>query len=371
MKIQPPPVGLRVDACRQRQARLKERLQARGLDAALVTDTRHVHYLAGYWCTMPVAPAFRPALYLPVEGTSVLSVAVAPESEVCSDEVAVYESARLCTMVDDQPGAALAPLLAAARSHARIGCDEPNRPWLLEGTEPVDLGPALLALRRHKDPDEVELLRHAVRATEAAYVRARELLAPGRNEVELFAELQAAAVCAAGEAIGSFGNDFQSNAPGGPPRQREVQAGELAVFDLGVEVRGYRSDLCRTFAVNGEPTDAQRDANQRVIDALAFVEKTVRPGVRCRTLFDDVKTMLEDNGRGWTFFHHLGHGIGLSAHEAPRLNPNWDDTFDAGDVFTAEPGLYGEPLHAGIRLEHNYLVTETGVETLSSYPLDL
>ena len=369
--MHPPPSGLTVDACRRRQARLKERLSAEGLDAALVTDIKHIHYLAGYWCTMPVAPAFRGALYLPVDGTSVLSVAVEPASDVCSDEVAVHEFSKLCTMVDDQAGAALAPVLDTAKRHARIGCDAPDRPWLLDGVEPVNIGPLFHALRRSKDPDEVELLRHAVRATEAAYARARDMLAPGLNEVELFAHLQAAAVCAAGEFIGPFGNDFQCASPGGEPRQREAQAGELAVLDLGVEVRGYRSDLCRTFAVGAEPTDAQRDAHQRVVNALEYVEATAKPGVRCRAVFNDVKAMLEDNEQGWTFFHHLGHGIGLSPHEAPRLNPNWDDEFAVGDVFTAEPGLYGEPLNAGIRLEHNYLVTGTGVERLSNFSLDL
>ena len=53
------------------------------------------------------------------------------------------------------------------------------------------------------------------------------------------------------------------------------------------------------------------------------------------------------------------------------MNPHWDDTFEEGDVFTAEPGLYGPELEAGIRLEQNYRVTAEGVERLTSHPLDL
>ena len=72
------------------------------------------------------------------------------------------------------------------------------------------------------------------------------------------------------------------------------------------------------------------------------------------------------------FNHHLGHGIGLFPHEAPHLNPNWNDTFEVGDVFTCEPGLYDEQiLRAGMRLENDYLVTETGVENLSPFPMEL
>ena len=72
-----------------------------------------------------------------------------------------------------------------------------------------------------------------------------------------------------------------------------------------------------------------------------------------------------DGRNGWRFTHHLGHGIGLAPHEAPRLNPHWDDIFQVGDVFTAEPGLYGVDLRAGVRIEQEYLVTEHGVERLS------
>ena len=58
-------------------------------------------------------------------------------------------------------------------------------------------------------------------------------------------------------------------------------------------------------------------------------------------------------------------------HEAPHLNPNWDDRFAEGDVFTVEPGLYDESLCAGIRIEENYLVTADGIEQLTSTPTEL
>jgi Xaa-Pro aminopeptidase len=69
----------------------------------------------------------------------------------------------------------------------------------------------------------------------------------------------------------------------------------------------------------------------------------------------------------------LGHGIGLFPHEGPHLNPSleWDDLFEEGDVFTVEPGLYTPAMRAGIRLENDYLVTATGVELLSNFPLEL
>ena len=70
-----------------------------------------------------------------------------------------------------------------------------------------------------------------------------------------------------------------------------------------------------------------------------------------------------DEYRPGAFPHHLGHGFGLFPHEGPHLNARWDDVFEEGDVFTAEPGLYTDELRAGIRLEQNYVVT-AGLERL-------
>jgi Xaa-Pro dipeptidase len=63
--------------------------------------------------------------------------------------------------------------------------------------------------------------------------------------------------------------------------------------------------------------------------------------------------------------------VGLFPHEAPHLNPHWDDAFAEGDVFTAEPGLYHEDLRCGLRLEQNYRVTAGGVELLTAFELGL
>jgi Xaa-Pro aminopeptidase len=87
-------------------------------------------------------------------------------------------------------------------------------------------------------------------------------------------------------------------------------------------------------------------------------------------LFDMAQKELDKN-LPWFFNHHLGHGVGLAAHEGPHLNPNWDEHFVEGDYFTVEPGLYHDELRQGIRLEQNYLATATGVELMTPWPLGL
>ena len=361
--------------CRVRQNRLQDVMSTRGIDRVVVVAPEHVQWLTG----------FRPhrlmtaAACLDADGRCLLAAPNAIPDDAAADEVVTFPAQRLATLRQDQPVAAAEAL---ARATGPVGTQK-------LGVEGSALGPALCRslgvrsvellsdvepdlhrLRRKKEADELAMIRHAVTATEAMYAAAREVIAPGVSELTVFSRLHAAAVEALGEPTTALGNDFCCGEPGGPPRARAIEAGELYILDLGPGYRGYHADNCRTFAVDGSPTDAQQQAWEAIVPVLEHVEATVRTGVSCRELFEEAKRML-DEVRPGGFFHHLGHGIGLYPHEAPHLNPNWDDVFEEGDVFTAEPGLYGDDLRGGIRLEENYVVTATGVEKLTSFPLEL
>ncbi len=297
-----------------------------------------------------------------------------------ADEVVVYPAQRHSTLRNDQRQASSEALWAALKGRLRpkrVGVEFSAVSQHLVAAiadsntaELIDIEPELYALRRRKDPDELARIRKAIAGTAAMYTRAREIIEPGINELDMFNQLQAAAVREFGEPLTATGNDYQSGSRGGPARDRRAEDGELYILDLGPAFRGYFADNCRTLAVNRRPTDAQQRACEHIVQVFALVERMVRPGVSCRKLFAAVQAHLDEHIPG-SFDHHLGHGIGLFPHEAPHLNPNWDDTFQEGEVFTAEPGLYGPQLRAGIRLENDYLVTATGVELLSDFALEL
>ena len=361
------PPALNPGSCRERRELLADYLAGQNLDAALITHRHYVHALTGYWHSTDLTAV---AVVVEKDGSSALCVPGETIDVAGIDQCLSYAPQKLCTLIENIAGEmqqALQPLLAKFK---RIGTDNSAAPWQTPDAGWIDISRDYQYLRRRKFPDEIDALRHCLRGSDAAYAEARRILEPGLNEIDLFAAMHAAATRAVGEALSGWGQDFQCGSPGGPPRHRPAQAGELAVLDIGVGARGYRTDLCRSFSVDGKPSDAQLAAHARCCEALARVEKQLRPGLRCQDLFSEIEGFL-DGWEGAEFKHHLGHGIGLDAHEVPRLNPNWDDTLAAGDVIAVEPGLYRDDLRAGIRLEQNFLITDTGCERLSQFPLDL
>ena len=360
-------------ASRGRQQRLLAEMARLKLDLVIVTQIEHVQYLTGArygW-------VFQPAAALSSDGHLTLCAPKKPILETAADEVVYYEAQWLSTLRNDQRQASAEVLLKALASGPtpkRIGVEFSSfgPHYAALAGERVDIEPVLYRLRRKKDPDELARIKKAIAGTGKMYAMARQIIEPGITEIEVFNRLQTAAVEEFGEMLTGTGNDYACGARGGPPRNnRKAESGELYILDLGPAYRGYFSDNSRAFAVNRKPTDEQQTAWTHVMKVFAHLEKTVKPGKSCVELFHEVQDILSEAPVG-IFNHHLGHGIGLFPHETPHLNPNWNDTFEVGDVFTAEPGLYDEKnLRAGMRLENDYLVTETGVENLSPFPMEL
>jgi Xaa-Pro aminopeptidase len=360
-------------ASRGRQQRLLAEMQALRLDLIVVQQIEHVQWLTGarYPWTMSPAAALR------ADGHLTLVAPKKPTLEAAADTIVMYEAQWHSTLRNDQREASSVELLKALTNKAairRVGVEFSCFTAYLAALpgERVDIEPALYRLRRRKDADELARIRKAIAGTSKMYELARQIIESGITEIDVFNRLQAAAVEEFGEMMTGTGNDYQCGARGGPPRNnRRAADGELYILDLGPAFRGYFADNSRTFAVNGRPTDEQQTAWQHVMKVFQHVESTVKPGKKCQELFHEAQAILDQAPVG-VFNHHLGHGIGLFPHEAPHLNPHWNDTFEVGDVFTCEPGLYDEKvLKAGMRLENDYRVTETGIENLSPFPMDL
>lgn len=359
------------NACKLRQERLLELIHEKGLAGAAVVQNAHVQWLTGAY----ISPLFSSAAYLDANGQLTFVAPHKLPEEYVADRAERYDAKYHSTMRNDQNLACIQKLVElVGRPDGQIGIEfssygEHARQLLSE--QVVDIEPELFHFRRRKEEDELRLIQYAIDATERMYDCARELIKPGVSEIEVFNELQNVAVSYFGEPLTGTGNDYQCGSRGGPPRNnRLAEAGELYILDLGPAFRGYYADNARTLAVT-EPSPEQLEAWLFIMRAFEHVESSVKPGKSCLELFNEVQAILDESPVG-VFNHHLGHGIGLFPHEGPHLNPNWSDTFEVGDVFTAEPGLYdAERLKAGMRIENDYVVTETGVRKLTNFGLEL
>ena len=228
-------------------------------------------------------------------------------------------------------------------------------------------------MRRQKDPDEIEALRKCMRAGNAGHAWARANIKPGMTELDVYCGVNTACIQEVGEAVIVYGDFAVSPGPerrGAPPTRRVLQPGDMLILDYSVVIGGYRSDFTNTLVVGKQPTADQRRLYDLCVAAMAAGERELRAGAACQTVYDAVRAVFEKAGVGEHFPHHAGHGLGLTHPEAPFFVREANETLLAGDVVTLEPGLYISGI-GGIRIEHNYLITATGMERLSNHTIAL
>lgn len=226
-------------------------------------------------------------------------------------------------------------------------------------------------MRRRKDPDEVGLLKACMRATDAGHAWARANIATGMTELDVYAGVSNACAKVVGHWVQVYGDFTVSPGTakrGGPPTPHALQAGETFILDYSVVIKGYRSDFTNTLVVGAEPTADQRRIFDMCVGAMAAGERELKAGTTCQTVYDAVRSAFGPMAD--SFPHHAGHGLGISHPEAPFIVRNSTETLVAGDVVTLEPGLYVDGV-GGVRIEHNYLVTDSGCERLSNHEIAL
>ena len=367
---------------RTRQDRLRTLMEDQHLDILYLSDLRDIYYATGQLLTVPDAAADFPALFaLAADGSSWL-VSHTMDGDALVTQRYAYEPALSATMNPDpitRLNEVVAAVVAGGHVPKRVGFQQESLPWLLQDTIariqrpgawiPIDV--ELQTMQAIKDPDELELMRGAIRCSAAAYAAAREIIAPGVNELDVREAGHRAAVLAAGEIVFHNG-DYRSGVPGGFARNRLIEAGELYIIDAWSRYRGYWSDLSRVFAVS-EPTPLQQEIFDWIVEVLRGVQTEIRPGRDGTEIWFWLDARLRehphlrDNGlRG-----HGGHSIGTRAHEQPDINKERGGRIESGMVLCVEPSGYSSELNSGIRVENQFLVTDSGAVLLSDIPLTL
>ena len=241
----------------------------------------------------------------------------------------------------------------------------------LSAADVSDAAQLFLTMRSRKSADEIANMQRAIDISEAALAATMAWARPGMSEREIADKLSAEMLSrgAQGLAFLLVLTGEKTGLPHGNTGERVWGEDEFLLIDFGARYNDYPADITRTFCV-GNPTPQMRAMYEAVYAANQAARDFARPGVSCEAVDRAARDVIEAAGFGDYFIHRLGHGLGLSVHELPNMVAGNTQLLEPGMVFTIEPGVY-VPGVGGVRIEDNVVVTEDGINCLTSYPREL
>ncbi|WP_421384971.1 M24 family metallopeptidase [Bacillus salacetis] len=243
---------------------------------------------------------------------------------------------------------------------------------LFPGAEVINAEDRLNELRVVKDEREIEIIRRAAEMADFGVQTGVDALREGITEMEVLAKIEYE-LKKKGIREMSFSTMVlfgeKSGEPHGNPGNRALKPGDFVLFDLGVVLDGYCSDITRTVAFKSV-SDKQKEIYETVLKAEKASLEASKPGNRIGDLDSTARQIISDAGYGDYFPHRIGHGMGINVHEFPSMSHLNDGILKEGMVYTIEPGIY-LPDIGGVRIEDDVLVTENGYETLTKFPKEL
>ncbi|MBZ0293778.1 MAG: Xaa-Pro peptidase family protein [Anaerolineae bacterium] len=231
----------------------------------------------------------------------------------------------------------------------------------------------LTHIRAIKMPDEIALMRKAIGISETALTNLLPKLKPGMSETQIAGMLNDE-LTAAGSTANAFSPLVQtgpnSALPHGMLTDRRLNADEFLLIDYGASVEDYPSDITRTFCL-GTPTAEMQKMYDTVLRANEAARDVAGPGVKMGDVDKAARDVISAAGYGEYFIHRTGHGLGMGGHEViPQIAAGVEILLEPGMSFTIEPGVYVPGL-GGVRIEDNVVVTDNGIDLLTSFPRQL
>lgn len=267
----------------------------------------------------------------------------------------------------------------------------------LRGNAPA----AKMAIIR-KSPQQIERIRRSGRLVHEALRRCREACRPGATTAQISAAAQSVIDETPG-AVALFKDHPAQNTAVRPfpavtcisvneevvhgiPGNRVIRDGDIVSIDFGVRHEGWCGDAATTILVGNVSAENRRlcEVTEHV---LRIAIENARPGRAWSRIARQMQSYAERAGLG-IVRDYVGHGIGASMHEDPKV-PNYvsdelrkrDFELRPGMVLAVEPmclagGEEVKVLNDGwtvvtadgkyaAHYEHTIAVTETGCEVLT------
>lgn len=242
----------------------------------------------------------------------------------------------------------------------------------------IENGEVIMELARAiKGADEINAMRCAVHATDAAIKIMHSHLEPGISEQRLWSYLHAENIARGGEWIETR---LLSSGPRCNPWYQEcsgriIENGDLVGFDTDmIGAYGVCVDTSRTWLCGDKaPTAEQKNIYQMAYDQIQFNTELLKVGTTYKELTHNA---LQYDPNEYNHYSFLYHGVGL-CDEAPGIyfkeaweSYGYDGILEPGMVMCVESYVGHKAGGSGVKLENQVLITENGPEVLTLYPFE-
>ncbi len=333
----------------------------RTIDALLVTQDVNIHYLTGFpaqesW--LLVTP--QKAIYITdfryieeakegLKGTVLVKQHTQCLAATLFDLVKKYKIRRLG--FDERQ--------TSVACHKKLKSFCPRRSKLIPVSGLVEI------LREIKEESEINSIRQSLKIHGKALELLKKVVNPGLSERQVLGYLEG---FIKKEGVGFSFNPIIASGPNSAyphakVSDRVLKNNEPVLIDIGIDIKGYKSDLTRNFFL-GRMTPHYKQVIEATTLAQQEAIKMIRPAVKVADVDAHARKVLRRFGLAKYFGHSLGHGVGLEIHENPRLSVKSQAILEAGMIVTVEPGVY-IPGKFGVRVEDMVLVNKEGCEVLS------
>ena len=372
----PPAIG-REERLR-RLATARASMERHGIGAVIVEPGASLDYYTGvqWWRSERLTAAIIPLRGDPIIVTPFFEKPSVEESLKIPAEVRVWQE-------DEEPLKLVADFLKERGvAGAPIGFEETNRFFILDrlnqqlpSARVISANPVVRGCRMIKTAPEIALMQAASDLTLATIADVHGKLKEGMSPADISGMMEAGMIARGGNnpwALVLLGE--AAAYPHGSGKPQAVRRSEVVLIDTGCSVRGYQSDISRTF-VFGTPTAEQRKVWNQVARGQQIANAAAKIGVTAGSVDDAVRHAYESWGYGPGYklpglSHRTGHGIGMEGHEPVNLVHGEATSLAPGMCFSNEPGIY-LPGKFGIRLEDCFHMTARGPKWFSVPPKSL
>ena len=348
-----------------KQTVLKKNLSSLGIDGILITDLKNVRYLTGF------------------TGSSGFSLITKKNSVFITDfrykEQAKTEVKGFSIKIERDERTETIKKLVKKYAIKKLGFEGNSVSYsmynnlLKKKIKLKALTDTVEDMRLIKSPEEIGLIKTAVKRAENAFLKLLPFIKAGATEQKLAIKLEEL-LKKEGCKTMPFGvivaSGQMSALPHAQPSSRVIKKGDVVLFDWGGECGGYFSDMTRMAVLKGRHLRKQSEIYSIALEAQNRAVNSVRPGIKSADIDAAARNYIKKNGYDSYFGHGTGHGIGLEIHEKPVISWRNKTRIKRGMVFTVEPGIY-LPGFGGVRIEDIVAVTEDGAEVLTTLPRNL